>query len=150
MMNWDGRMNFQNGGMMNQYDPNRSVLQNYGYGPNQNVASMFNQPFQQAQLAGRIIRNPNEIMASEVPMDGRISLFPMEDYSSIYAKTWGPDGTIRAVRYVPEAQEPVKTISEGEDLKSFLTDRMDKLETLIMSAIKPSTKKGGASNDESR
>lgn len=56
-------------------------------------------------LPGRVIQNPNEIVPGEVEMNGKVSLFPMADYSSIIAKCWNQYGTIDTVRYIPEPQQ---------------------------------------------
>lgn len=56
-------------------------------------------------LPGRVIQNPNEIVPGEVEMSGKVSLFPMADYSSIIAKCWNQYGTIDTVRYIPEPQQ---------------------------------------------
>lgn len=58
-------------------------------------------------ISSRLIKSLDEITPQEVPMDGSVSLFPMEDYSCVYAKAWNRDGTIRTVKYVPEKQEEV-------------------------------------------
>ena len=45
-------------------------------------------------------------------MDGSVSLFPQQDYSCIYAKTWTKEGTIATMKFVPEqtqSQEQQKT-----------------------------------------
>ena len=61
-------------------------------------------------ISSRLIKSLDEITPQEVPMDGSVSLFPMEDYSCVYAKAWNRDGTIRTVKYVPEKQEEVWTV----------------------------------------
>lgn len=58
-------------------------------------------------ISSRMIKSLDEITPQEVPMDGSVSLFPMEDYSCVYAKAWNRDGTIRTVKYIPEKQEEV-------------------------------------------
>lgn len=58
-------------------------------------------------ISSRLIKSLDEITPQEVPMDGSVSLFPMEDYSCVYAKAWNRDGTIRTVKYIPEKQEEV-------------------------------------------
>lgn len=77
------------------------------------------QPVQQQQQAqqvqpvsvpGRIVRSIDDVTPQEVPMDGSTSVFPLQDGSAIYAKSWSQDGTIRTVKFVPEPliQEPVE------------------------------------------
>ena len=45
-------------------------------------------------VCGRVISNPDSIAPQEVPMDGSISVFPMQDNSAIFVKRWNADGTI--------------------------------------------------------
>lgn len=49
----------------------------------------------------------DEIPVSEVPQNGTPAYFPMQDGSSILAKSWQPDGTIATVRYIPEVTESI-------------------------------------------
>lgn len=46
-------------------------------------------------------------------MDGSVSLFPQNDYSAIYAKTWTKDGTIATVKYVPEHGKTWESLVDG-------------------------------------
>lgn len=57
----------------------------------------YNQPNQSVNrtIFGRVINSENDITPNEVPMDGSISLFPLADYSKIFAKQWSQDGTIK-------------------------------------------------------
>lgn len=71
-------------------------------------------------IPGRMINSIEEVMPNEVPMDGNISLFVKNDYSSIYAKAWNSDGTITTVRFVREdnserKDEPFAKIMERLD-----------------------------------
>lgn len=76
------------------------------------------QPVQQQQqqqvppvsVPGRTVRSIDDVTPQEVPMDGSTSVFPLQDGSAIYAKSWAQDGTIRTVKFVPEPliQEPVE------------------------------------------
>ena len=113
-------------------------MANY-YGQNLNSAGPFNQnqqnPYMQtnpylyqqnsrfASLPGRMVGNADEITPQEVPMDGSVSLFPQNDYSCIYAKTWTKEGTIATVRYVPEQPQ-----ENGEPKKSPLEERLDQID----------------------
>lgn len=54
-------------------------------------------------IPGRVVTSDKDIMPSEVSMDGRLILFPLSDYSCIYAKQWDRNGNgIITVKYVPE------------------------------------------------
>lgn len=76
-------------------------------------------------IAGRTISNVSDVTPNEVPMDGSVSLFPMKDYSAIFAKAWNGDGTIRTVRYVPEMEQ------ESEDSTKQIIERLDKIEKAL-------------------
>lgn len=52
-------------------------------------------------LNGRFISSPDDILPREISMDGGVSLFPMSDYTCIYAKQWDANGNIQTVKYVP-------------------------------------------------
>lgn len=67
--------------------------------PVQQVQTQANPP-----LVGHIVTANDQIPVSEVPQNGAPAYFPMQDGSSILAKSWQPDGTIATVRYIPEVQ----------------------------------------------
>lgn len=83
--------------------------QYYQYTPNwnwnrpvmTNQAPIQNQPIN-GVLPGKMINNLQEVRPNEVPMDGSASIFPMNDFSSIYVKAWGPDGNIQTLRFIPD------------------------------------------------
>ena len=82
----------------------------------------FQRPVMPAMIPGRLVSNADEITPQEVPMDGSVSLFPQNDYSCIYAKTWTKEGTIATLKFVPE--QPQNT----EQQKSPLEMRLDSID----------------------
>ena len=74
--------------------------------------------------------NAEEILPQEVPMDGSVSLFPQNDYSCIYAKTWTKEGTIATMKFVPEQPQ------NGEPKKSPLEERLDRIDQQLESLNK--------------
>lgn len=86
-------------------------------------------------IYGRPVTAPNEITPQEVPMDGTIALFPMQDLSCVYAKTWGADGTIKTMRFVPEPvndpQNEGQTEGSMDALFASLNQRLDKIEKML-------------------
>lgn len=67
------------------------------------------QPQQQySYIPGRMVRDEQDIIAKEVPMDGSYGVFVQQDMQTIYAKTWGNDGYIHTnvYRLVNGQQEP--------------------------------------------
>lgn len=74
-----------------------------GYMAGNQASNLYqNQSSRFQSIPGRLVNNLDEITPQEVPMDGSVSLFPQNDYSAIYAKTWTKDGTIATVKFVPE------------------------------------------------
>lgn len=90
-------------------------------------------PTQQiASIAGRVVQNEHEITPQEVSMDGSISLFPLADYSTIIAKQWNSDGTIKTLRFVPEVVAAANEEIQTADFATHFDRRMDEL----LSAVK--------------
>ena len=84
--------NIPNPNYPSQPQPQQSPLQSYQQRP----------PI----IPGRVVTDINEVTPNEIPMDGRVSLFPKNDYSCIYAKAWNSDGTITTVRDIWKAADP--------------------------------------------
>ncbi len=81
-----------------------------------------------SSLSGRMINDISEVTPQEVPMNGTVSFFPTNDYSTIFAKCWSPDGTIQTFKFVPEQQVPQEP---QEDPFEKLNKRLDKIEELV-------------------
>lgn len=84
-------------------------------------------------LIGKIVNSEMDITPNEVPMDGSAGIYPTNDFSSIFVKTWNTNGTINTIKYVPQIAE---TKNENEDPSSVIIERLDKL-TKMVSKIKP-------------
>lgn len=83
-------------------------------------------------IYGRVVNDPDEITANEIPMDGSVSLFPTSDYSKIYAKAWNGNGLITTKTFVLE--EPINTQNAAPEADSFQTEirvRLDKIEKML-------------------
>lgn len=98
-------------------------------------------------IAGRIIENPGEITPDEVPMNGSLSVFPLQDLSCILAKAWTDQG-IMTVRYVPEKQliqqrQPAATqVIIPDEFQNQVFQRLEAIEqALSKSSNKTQTKK---------
>ena len=99
------------------------------------------QPQRLSVAPGRTVDSENEIKPNEIPMDGTISLFPLSDYSAIFAKQWKSDGLIHSVKFVP-AQ-----IEEQKQEKSFnetVLERLDKIEKMLTPNVKKTVRKDEA------
>lgn len=90
----------------------------------------FQRPSMPAMIPGRLVANADEITPQEVPMDGSVSLFPQNDYSCIYAKTWTKEGTIATLKFVPEQPQ------NSDKQKSPLEERLDRIEKQLDSLNK--------------
>ena len=83
---------------------------------------------------------PENIVANDVPMDGSVAIFPMQDMSSIFVKSWGADGKIATIVFKPVLNDnPNNLPSDAEKAKFDLSDeatavfmkRFDELEQKI-------------------
>lgn len=110
-----------------------------------NRVPMNPQPVQQSQehptnlIRARYITSPEEIQLGEVPMDGSMPLFMLQDRSAIVGKYWDKDAQLKTVRYIPEViQEPtpepqapmVQTIIDPD-----ISNRLSRLEQLVSQCI---------------
>lgn len=97
IQNWQNNMNNMNVG--NGYSNNTMQTPPQGMQPQNSQPTGF---------VGRYVSSPNEIMASEVPMDGRVSIFPTSDLQEVYLKGWNSNGVMITVKYIvdPTWQAP--------------------------------------------
>lgn len=121
MYNGNGGTANASAGQMNQ---NNLQAQTPGYAGFNN----FQRPVISASIPGHLVTNENEIMPQEVPMDGSVSLFPQNDYSCIYAKTWTKEGTIATLKFVPE--QPQNEEPQKSPLEMRLESIEQKLDTM--------------------
>ena len=122
---------FQYGQVQNPYVPTPSYQPQSV--PNQNQNPPMNQPRPQGIL-GRMISNPNEITPQEIPMDGSISMFPMQDGSAVYGKFWDSNGQIKTIRFIPEN---VDQPQQQSDPFAAINSRLDSIEGLLKHRQKP-------------
>lgn len=81
-----------------------------------------------AGIAGRVVANTNDISVQDVPTDGTVAWFPMQDGSAVIGKYWTPDGNITTMRFVPEAQPEREVRSDPFDA---INGRIDDLAAII-------------------
>lgn len=86
-------------------------------------------------IRARYIGSPEDIRLGEVPMDGSMPLFLMQDHSAVIGKYWDKDAQLKTVRYirdisqesVPESQKTtVQTVIDPD-----ISDRLGRLEHLV-------------------
>lgn len=102
-----------------------------------------------ATFAGKMVSTLSDIKPADVPTDGRPALFPNQDLTEIYLKSWGADGLIRTFRYVLDTSTDLNAAPPASNTDEYqqLASRLDQLEELIRSSTKPknnSTKNEGA------
>lgn len=112
--------NYQNGYSGYQTQPTTTPINNN---------RMFNNML--PTVPGKVISSLNDIRPNEVSMDGSVSLFPLNDYSCIYAKAWGQDGTIQTIRYIPEQQKVEET---SDPVIEEIRKRLDSIEGMLINS----------------
>lgn len=123
-----GPMNTQNAGWQNCTPTAVPQYMQNGMGQNGGYVAVSQQP--DIPFSGRFINQIEEVMPKEVPMDGRIAIFPTQSLDMIYIKAWDKFGSIKTFRYVldptqnlnapPQPQEP--------DMQSQILERLEQLE----------------------
>ena len=115
----------------NPYTPNFYPTYTYPqFQPMQTYNSPSNHPVNRS-IFGRIVTSENDITPNEVPMDGTVSLFPLADYSKIFAKQWNPDGTIKTTVFVMEV--PQEESSRTPTFEEEVFRRFDSIEKKLNS-----------------
>lgn len=123
----------------------------------------FQQQVQQQPqgLICKPVGDASNVSPNDVPMDGNPAVFPKNDFTEIYVKSWTPNGTIQTVVYRPVQPE---NQSEGtnpqmdfnalnEDVRALredIKDVRDMIEKSMGGTVVKSTrgKKSEVSNDE--
>lgn len=106
------------------------MYNNYGYNPyyqqqqrmqgieqQQPMMTTYQQPIQLTKpsgLLGKSVDNIDVVKATDIPLDGSISYFPLTDGSAIVSKQLQMDGTSKMVVY-----KPIK--EDSDDSKKFVT-----------------------------
>lgn len=102
------------------------------------------QNYQQAQqqptmLSGRFIRDISEVTPQEVPMNGSPSIFPVNDASAIYVKSWDNSGNIITVRYIreePKTQELTGQLDPAIDTTlANMQEQLDRIEKQVATLV---------------
>ena len=108
-------------GQYNSYYPYQYQQPRYDLQQNQ---PLFNQqqsiqPQQQAGLNGKVVQAVEQITANDVPMDGSVAVFPKQDMSEIYTKSWNADGTIRTIVYKPYTASQPDVANSSADMSKM-------------------------------
>lgn len=116
----------------------------------QNQQFPINQPAVQNPLNGRMVSSIEEITANDVPMNVPYSIFPKNDLSQIYIKSWNANGTIQTIAYAPIQPENTEqgNIPQtdfnalNEDVRALrqeISERFDRLESSMTNSKTKST-----------
>lgn len=107
------------------------VMQQPTYPAMQDQPAQLNpSPVDTPQFIGRFINDPNEIMPRDVPMDGRITLFPTKDLNAIYLKYWTPEGKLAGFRYIVDPNQTLSNVPE-QDFQQQVFGRLNAIEAQL-------------------
>lgn len=81
-------------------------------------------------LQGKSVDNIEVVKATDIPLDGSVSYFPLVDGSAIVTKQLQPDGTSRMIVYKPvETQQPRQVeVQETYITEKELDEKLSKLD----------------------
>ena len=84
-------------------------------------------------IPGRIVNNPDEIRPNEVPNDGSIAVFPLNDGSAVYLKYFTGEGRINTVKFTVEAPETQMVDGVPNQNGGFaeINQRLERIEKMI-------------------
>lgn len=84
----------------------------------------MSQPNIQITLLGKIVDNIDVVKATDIPLDGSISYFPLSDGSAIVSKQLQTDGTSKMVIYKPVQEDKKEAIQYAtfEDIQEAIND----------------------------
>lgn len=83
-----------------------------------------------SSFTGRYVNSIDEVVLSEIPMDGTPAIFPTKDAQAIYLKVWNQNGNLLTARYVLDPVQPDQTIPTQPPMDDIL-DRLNKLESAL-------------------
>ena len=148
----------------NPYQPYTAGLPYYPQMPNpyqtqppmpklDNIGQTQQAPNTSQSIFGHVVSNESEIKPNEVPMDGSIALFPLSDFTSIIAKQWSQDGTIKTLKFIPDVVKESKDNSNDshatttDDLAYLIDSGFTEIKSLLSSVSKTKTTKGDTKGD---
>lgn len=92
-------------------------------------------------LQGKTVDNIEVVKATDIPLDGSISYFPLVDGSSIVTKQLMQDGTSRMIVYKPVETTPKANTTESKEI--YVTEKQleEKLKTFNNEELKQEIEK---------
>lgn len=102
----------------------------------QNIQPAYQKPI---ILQGKSVDNIEVVKATDIPLDGSVSYFPLVDGSAIVTKQLQADGTSRMIVYKPAETEP----KAPENKEIYVTEKQleEKLSTFNNEEIKQEIEK---------
>ena len=88
----------------------------------------------QLGLQGKTVDNIEVVKATDIPLDGSISYFPLVDGSSIVTKQLMQDGTSRMIVYKPVETTPKANTTENKEIyvtEKQLDEKLNNLEKQV-------------------
>ena len=114
------------------------MYNNYGYNPyypqqrfnnteQQPMITTYQQPIQLTKpttLLGKAVESIDVVKATDIPLDGSISYFPLTDGSAIVSKQLQTDGTSKIVVYKPTQEDKKEAIQFAtlDDIQEAIND----------------------------
>ena len=92
-------------------------------------------------LQGKTVDNIEVVKATDIPLDGSVSYFPLVDGSTIVTKQLQPDGTSRMIVYKPVETTPKTNTTENKEI--YVTEKQleEKLKTFNNEELKQEIEK---------
>lgn len=97
----------------NPYYPQQQRFQGLEQNGQQPMMTTYQQPMQLTKpsyLLGKSVDNIDVVKATDIPLDGSISYFPLTDGSAIVSKQLQTDGTSKIVVYKPSQEDKKEAI----------------------------------------
>ena len=92
------------------------------YNPYARPQDYYTQPVmpynRQPTVQGKVVDNMDVVKATDIPLDGSISYFPLADGTAIISRQLQSDGTSRMIVYKPMNTEETKYATE-KDIKNI-------------------------------
>lgn len=120
----------------NQGNQNANLMTNTSAAPTfpPQSAAVQTQQVEPVRVNGRVVNSHDEIVPSEVPMNGQVSIFPTHDYTCIFAKKWDANGNMVTVKYVPavEASQSAENVpAVNNDILQELMDKVNNIQNVV-------------------
>lgn len=118
------------------FNQNQNQQGGFGFDDMSGQNQQPNMASSQPPFVGRYVNTTKDIMPNEVPMDGRLALFPLADLTAINLKYWSPEGKIRTIRYIVDPDQDIEEEAQNQTFNDIYT-RLDALEKQLTGQNQP-------------